>query len=449
MDIIIGLFITFCVLIFSILSGVFIGYPLLLGYLIFVYISFRRGFNFRNIISMSLNGGKKALIVIKILLLIGAITGIWMASGTVPAIILYGIRYMSADFFILSAFLITCIVSLLLGTSLGTVSTVGIALILIADTGNVNLNVVAGAIMAGAYFGDRCSPMSSSASLVATLTNTNLYKNIYNMLLTSIIPFIISVVIYIILSLQNPLNVVQSNMSSDLLDTFKLNWVVLIPAVIILIFSIFRVNVKISMFISIIAATVIAVMLQNYKPLEALRFILLGFNLDSSNPLSSILRGGGIISMWKASLVVFISCSLSGIFGGTDMLKSVEGFLSRAKSRYMLLIYTTITGIFTAAFGCNQTITIVLSHHFMHKKYAENNIDNYQLAVDLENTGVVIAALIPWNIAALVPITTMGVDSAGYIPYASYLYLIPIVNILYLKYSEVKKSKLSQVLASG
>ena len=201
MDIIIGLLITFCILVFSILQGVFIGYPLLLGYVIFAYISYCRGFKLKEVARMSLNGGKKALIVIKIFGLIGAITGIWMASGTVPAIIYYGINYMSADFFILYTFLITCVVSFLLGTSLGTVSTVGIALILIARTGNVNLNIVAGAIMAGAYFGDRCSPMSSSASLVATLTNTKLYTNIYNMVLTSVMPFSISIIIYVLNSL--------------------------------------------------------------------------------------------------------------------------------------------------------------------------------------------------------------------------------------------------------
>ena len=197
------------------------------------------------------------------------------------------------------------------------------------------------------------------------------------------------------------------------------------------------------MLISVLVALSIALIVQQYQFLESIKYIVLGFNLDPSSPLESILRGGGIISMWKASLVVFISCSLSGIFEGTHMLKAIDNVLSRAKSRFMLLVYTTITSIFTAAFGCNQTITIVLSHHFMEKKYKENNIDNYQLAVDMENTGVVIAALIPWNIAALVPTLTMGVDSAGFIPYASYLYLLPIVNIIYLKLTEIKERKVS------
>ena len=147
--------------------------------------------------------------------------------------------------------------------------------------------------------------------------------------------------------------------------------------------------------------------------------------------------------MWKASFVVFVSCALSGIFDGTNMLKNIEDILMRGKSRYILFIYTAITSIVTAAFGCNQSIATVLTHHLMNKSYEDKNIDSYQLAIDLENTGVVLAALIPWNIAAFVPTITMGVSSTKFIPYAFYLYLIPIINIFYLKILEIKNKKLS------
>lgn len=441
MDIIISMFVTFCVLIFSVYKGIFVGYALLLSFFIFIWISWRRGFILSDIIKMSFNGGKKAFVVLEIFLLIGVITGIWMASGTVPSIIYYGIKYMNPNFFILYTFIISCVVSFLLGTSLGTVSTVGVALILMAKSGNVNTNIVAGAIIAGAYFGDRCSPMSSSAILVANLTKTNLYTNISNMFKTSVIPFILSIIIYFILSLQEPINFMQNNMDTEIATIFKINWIILLPAIIILIFSLFKIDVKLSMIISIIAASAIAIIFQQYKPIEVLRFIVLGFQLDSPSPLQNILKGGGIISMWQASLVVFISCALSGIFNGTNMLKNIEDILMKAKTRYMLFIYTTITSIVTAAFGCNQSISTVLTHNLIGKSYEDKNVDKYQLAIDLENTGVVLAALIPWNIAAFVPTMTMEVSSIGFIPYAFYLYLIPIVNILYLKILEIKNNK--------
>ncbi|WDC85696.1 Na+/H+ antiporter NhaC family protein [Caloramator sp. mosi_1] len=225
------------------------------------------------------------------------------------------------------------------------------------------------------------------------------------------------------------------------METFKINAFVLIPAIIILILSLFKVDVKISMFISILTASSIAVLLQKYTVKEVFIFLVLGFKLDSSNPLNFILKGGGIISMWKAALVVFISCALSGIFSTTNMFKTVEEVLLKAKSRYTLFLYTAITSIITAAFGCNQSISIILTQHLMSKSYENNEIDNYQLSLDIENTAVVLAAIIPWNIAAFVPTTAMKVSSTGFIPYAVYLYLLPIINFTYIYFSEVKLNK--------
>jgi NhaC family Na+:H+ antiporter len=125
------------------------------------------------------------------------------------------------------------------------------------------------------------------------------------------------------------------------------------------------------------------------------------------------------------------------------MLQNIEDILMRAKTRYMLFIYTTITSIVTAAFGCNQSISSVLTYSLMNKSYEDKNIDRHELAVDLENTGIVLSALIPWNIAAFVPTMTMGVSSAGFIPYAFYIYLIPLTSILYFKILEIKNNKFS------
>ncbi|AKL97293.1 malate-2H(+)/Na(+)-lactate antiporter MleN [Clostridium aceticum] len=436
MDIIAGMLITFCVLIFSIYKGIFVGYPLLMGFLIFSYISLRRGFSLSEILIMSYTGGKKAFVVLKIFVLIGAITAIWMAAGTVPGIVYYGIKFMNPNFFILYTFLISSLVSFLLGTSLGTVSTVGLALIVMAKSGNVDPNIAAGAIIAGAYFGDRCSPMSSSANLVANLTETNLYINIRNMFKTSIIPLLLSMVLYTIISFQQPLSFIGSSIDNEIVKIFTINWYVLLPSLIIIVLSILKVNVKLSMLFSILAASIISVSLQQQTLPQILRYMLLGFHLDSASPLYTIIKGGGIVSMWKASLVVFVSCSLAGVFDGTNMLKSVENILMKAKTRFQLFSYTTGVSILTAAFGCNQSIAAVLTNQLMTNTYKEKNVDKYALAIDLENTGIVLAALIPWNIAAFVPTSTMNVSSIGFIPYAFYLYLLPIVNIIYFKISE-------------
>ena len=261
MDIIVSMLVTFLVLIFSVYKGIFVGIPLLIGFFIFTFISWRRGFSLKNIFIMSYTGGKKAFVVLEIFILIGAITAIWMAAGTVPGIVYYGIKLMNPNFFILYAFLICSLTSFLLGTSLGTVSTVGLALIVMAKGGNVNLNIATGAIIAGAYLGDRCSPMSSSASLVASLTETNLFTNIRNMFTTAAIPFIASIILYTLFSLKQPLSFVGSSIDSELTNIFNINWLVLLPAIIIIVCSIFKVNVKISMLFSILIASVISISL--------------------------------------------------------------------------------------------------------------------------------------------------------------------------------------------
>ncbi|MGM9532461.1 Na+/H+ antiporter NhaC family protein [Intestinibacter sp.] len=433
MDIVVGLCITFISLLFCVFKGIFVGYPLLFGFCIFLYISCKRGFAIKDLMKMAFDEGKQSFIVLEIFVLIGMITSVWMASGTVPSIIYYALKYINLNYFVVYAFIITCIVAFLLGTSLGTVSTIGIALILIAKSGGMNVNLVAGAILSGAYFGDRCSPVSSSAFLVANLTKTDIYTNISNMFKTSVVPFIITVVLYYIFSINSSNDFAQITLDKEIVSSFKVGIVILIPAIIILLFAAFKVNVMISMSISIVAAVVIAIIFQGYSPMEVLNLLVFGFEMDLSNSLHSILKGGGILSMWQAAFVVFLSCSLSGIFTGTNMLKSVEDLMMKARGRFSLFIHTIIVSFLTAAFGCNQSISSVLTYNLLHKSYEANGMDNYKLAIDLENTGITLAATIPWNLSVFVPALTMDVSNVGLIPYAFYLFLIPLVNLLLIK----------------
>lgn len=434
METVFGLVITFVMLMFSIYKGIFIGYPLLISFFIFVIISLRKGYSIAAISKMAYDGGKKSFVVLKIFILIGAITAVWMSSGTVPSIVYYGINLMNPNYFIFYAFIISSLVSFLLGTSLGTVSTVGLALIVMAKSGEVNTSIAAGAIIAGAYFGDRCSPMSSSANLIANLTETELFINIKNMLKSAVLPFILSLILYFVVSLSSPLNTASGGIDKAIVKSFEISILALLPSIIILVLSIFRVNVKISMFLSIALAGVLSIYIQDYKINEVLYFILMGFHLDFANPLYLIIKGGGIISMLRPAIVVFISCSLAGIFEGTKTLQSVEKLLLKANSRSSLFLYTTIVSILTAAFGSNQSIAAVLTASLMDKAYKQNSVDKYQMALDLENTGIVLSALIPWNLAAFVPTSTMDVSPVGFIPYAFYLYLLPITSYMILRY---------------
>jgi len=437
--IVLSVIIAFILLILCTLNGLFIGFPLVLCFLNFAFIAWKKGYPVKDIVRMSLIGGRKSFIVLRILILVGAITSLWMASGTTPAILYYGVQLIDPKLFIMYAFLISSSVSFLLGTSFGTVSTVGLSLILMAKSGNIDVNMAAGAIIAGAYFGDRCSPMSSSANLVVQLTETHLYPNIKNMFKTGALPLVLSILFYLMLSLHHPLTFTQNAMAPEIINIFHLHWATLLPALAILILAIIRVDVKISMLVSIVLAMIISYSLQHDTIQQIFTITLVGFHLDIDTPLRAILKGGGILSMWKISVIVYVSCCCSGVFAETDILQNLDEILLTAKSRSATFLMTTIVSIATAILGCSQTIAIVLTNSLMNKVYVTNKFNRYQLAVDIENTCVPLSALIPWNIAAFVLSSTMNVSLIGFIPYAIYLYLLPLTQILSIKFWAKRK----------
>jgi NhaC family Na+:H+ antiporter len=390
--------------------------------------------------TMGFASSQKSFPVLSILLLIGVVTAVWMAAGTVPALVYYGTQLLSPRYFILSAFILTSLVSMLLGTSFGTVSTIGVALMTMARGSEVNPNLVAGAIIAGAYFGDRCSPMSSSANLVASITKTKLYENIKNMMVTAWLPLLVSSLFYLILSMTNPVKVANNTLIPEIPKIFDVNVLVLLPALIILILSLWQVEVKLSLLISVIASLILGMFYQSYSLLQLIKFAFFGFSLESTSPLTSILNGGGMFSMIKVSVVVIISTLFAGIIAGTRIVETIESFLIKPSSRSNLFLNTVIVGLASAAFGCTQTIAILLTQQLVKEKYEKGQLDRYELATDLENTVVVLSPLIPWNIAGLVPATIL-MTNAGFIPYAFYLYSLPLFSFIHFKLSEITNTK--------
>ena len=423
--------ITFLLLVLSVYKGIFLGYALLAALAMFTLIAIKMGYKPKDIFTIIINGGKNSLIVIQIFVLIGAVIAMWMASGTVPAIVYYGLKFLRPDAFILSAFLISCFVSFLIGTSVGTSGTVGIAMMLIAKSGGVNISVVAGAIIAGAYFGDRCSPMSSSANLVAFVTDTNIYENVKNMLKTSVVPIILSIFFYIIVSRIFPLNSSGNAISGEIAKSFNVGIIVLLPGAIIIAFSLFRINVKYSIICSLIAAAFLGIFLQQESIKDCIRYFFFGYTMNNNGPLYSIVKGGGVISMLNTCFVLFIASSLAGLIEKTEMLKGVEAITEKADSRFKIYRNVLITSIFTAAIGCCQAFTILLTDVLNAKAYQRNSLDKYSRAIDLENTSVLISALIPWNLSLLLPMTVLGTDFSC-IPFLFYIYILPLWNLLFL-----------------
>ena len=417
----------FCSLLFSLYVKISLLYPLLLGLAAFSISAYFRGYSLPDLLAMMLKGSRQSLLVIRIFVLIGIITAVWRASGTIPFIVYHGIAYLSEQYFVLSAFILSSLMSFLLGTSFGTVGTMGVILMVLARSGQVDTNVAAGAIIAGAYFGDRCSPMSSSANLVAVLTRTRLYLNLANMLKSSVLPFLASCAGYAFFSLRHPLIGEDNPIVAAIPQAFDLNPVALAPALLILALAALRIDVKISMGLSSLAGMAIAVFIQQVSPAELLGYIATGYRLNQAGPLSEVMQGGGLLSMVPVSLIVLISSAYSGLFAGTGLLRDIERVYELISRKVGIYAGTVVTSFATAAFGCNQTLAVMLTHQLTQGAYEKKRLSRYRLALDLENTVIVISVLIPWNIAGAVPAAALSADS-GFIPYALYLFFVPLAN---------------------
>jgi NhaC family Na+:H+ antiporter len=431
MDFLIALIIFTASLIFSIARGISILVPLVIGLICFMAASMHKGFKLKEVLDLVRKGMAKALIVIRIFILIGIITAVWRSCGTIPYFVYYGTKIINPEYFILFSFFLSCAVSFTLGTSFGTVGTIGIVLMVLAKSGGVDIRPAAGAIIAGAYFGDRCAPTSSSANLIAAITGTEIYDNVKSMLKTGILPFVISIVAYFFISKTNPLKAGDSALLNEIPLYFNLNALVLVPAALIFILALFRVNVKISMLASIASGIIISLFVQGQETLDVIKTIIIGFRLEGTGELPKIISGGGLISMIKVSLIVLIASSYSGIFEETGMLEDIQKMLEKMSRKAGVYFTTIVTSAVTASFFCNQTLSSIMTHQLMKKIYEEKGYSKSELAIDLENTVIMISALIPWNIAVAVPLATLSADE-GSIIYALYIYLVPLLNMIRL-----------------
>lgn len=431
MDIIIGFLLSFLLLIYGVIRGIYIGYCLFISFLIFFFIAIKQGNKPRLLLHKAWQGGQKALVVLRIFLLIGLVTASWLSAGTIPAIVYYSVKVMKAELFLVFAFLISSLVSYMLGTSFGTASTIGLVLIIMARSGKINLNLVGGAILSGCYFGDRASPMSSSANLISNLTEAELYSMLKNFLKTTILPFILTSLIYLFLSLSNPLKLSDSQIVIDLQNNFTINYFILIPALAMLVLSLFQIRVRSSMLVSIVLGSIISILVQGNSLANLTKTLIFGYRLKANNPLANILKGGGLISMLQPAFIVFVSCSMTGILEAIGLFEMVDKIFNNIKKRWQLFSATALVSFFAAAFGGNQSIAVVMTSQIMKDIYERHKVDKYGLATDISNTTILFAPMIPWNIANLVPATTLSVNPAKIVPYAFYLYLPFLINWLY------------------
>ena len=397
-------------------------YALIVGYIIFITYGFMKGHNLIVLIKKSFEGVLTVKNILLVFVLIGMITALWRASGTIAFIVYIGSKLISPSILILLTFLLCSILSVLIGTSLGTAATMGVICFSIGKAMGINPYYVGGAVLSGIYFGDRCSPMLTSALLIAELTKTNLYTNIKLMIKTSIIPFVMTCLFYLFLGFNSTVSNISVNVTEIFKQNYNLNIIVIIPAILIIIFSILKINVKKTMMVSIVISFIIAMFIQKENIVSLMKYCIFGYH-NSNEKLNLMMKGGGILSMLNVGLIVGISSSYSGIFKETKMLLSLKEYLkdfSKKTSNYFVIF---LSSIISGAIACNQSLGIILTNEL-----CEEIVDKQKRAIILENTVILLTGLIPWNTAMVVPLKTLDVGvMSGF--FAFYLYFLPLWNL--------------------
>ena len=401
-------------------TGLSVAWALLGGLLLFWALGRRQGFTHRQLWEMAWKKCQKSLIVVEVIFLIGIITGLWRVGGTIPYCIVAGVRLVTPELFLVVAFLLCVALSYVLGTSYGVSSTMGVILMALARSGGVDPTLTAGVILSGVYFGDRCSPASSAASLVAAVTDTDLYRNVRQMLRTGLLPTLLTLGAYAFLSWRNPLARVDQGVLDALEEGFSLSWLALLPAAVMFLLPLFKVPIKWAMAGSIAVSAALAVAVQGFTPGQVLLAAWEGYH-PADRALDAVLGGGGITSMMVSYVIVLLTGLYSGILEGTGDLEPLQHkaeSLAGKMGRFPAMI---VVSALTAMVLCNQAVTSILSEQLLRRRYD----DREELAMDIENSGILIAGLVPWSIACSIPLTMLGA-SYGAVGYALLLWLIPL-----------------------
>lgn len=408
-------------LIGSIMAGIPILAALAIGYLIFFAYSLNCGYSAMDIFAMSWKGIKTAKNILLTFLFIGMLTALWRAAGTIPAIVSYCAGLMNPAVMILMAFLLNCLVSVLTGTAFGTAATMGVICMTMAKAVGCNEILAGGAILSGVFFGDRCSPVSTSALLVAELTHTNIFDNIRLMVKTTILPLILTCVFYCVCGIVFPAaGSGNLSLAESFSSVFRLGLIPILPAVVIMVLSLFRVQVRKAMLASIVTALGVCLFWQHTDP-SLIVGILVGGYKSPDPAISSMIDGGGIMSMVRVALIITISSSYSGIFEETGLLnglKSKMGTVSRKITPFGTILMTSVAAGMVA---CNQTLATMLVDQICK----ELEPDPQKFAIDMENSVIVVAPLVPWSIAGAVPLASVSAPLTSIVA-AVFLYLLPL-----------------------
>lgn len=395
----------------------------------------RLGYNWDDFQEAIIEKIAKALPATLILWSVGFLIGSWMFSGTVPMIIFYGVQIVNPKFLLVTAFIISALISTVTGTSWGSAGTIGVALMGIAGGLGVSLPATAGAVVAGAYFGDKMSPLSDTTNLAPIAAGSELYEHIQHMFYTTIPAAVVSIIVYTIVGfgssgeLSTPENV--QILLSQLSSMFNWNIILILPVFIIIYGSLKQWPTIPTMLGTSLFSIFLGYSIQGFSMQDGFASLISGFNVnmtaftgDVSADVLALINRGGVASVTQTTVLIFSAMGFAGIVSKTGMLDAVLEKLMEKVQSTTGIILSTIASCATVAFVTGSSyLSILIPGELFSEVYKRKKLHAKNLSRTLEDSGTVLVPLIPWSAAGAYMTATLGVPTIEYLPWAILNYM--------------------------
>ena len=425
-------------------------------------IAFKLGYTWLDIQKGIIKSINSSLPSILILFLVGSLAGSWLLSGVVPAFIYYGIQILNAKIFLVAACVICIVVSMATGSSWTTSATIGIALIGIGRALDISDGLVAGAILSGAYFGDKMSPLSDTTNLAPAMAGSDLISHIKYLSLTTVPSIIISLVIFILLGFNISDSIGLNNaevISSTIKEKFYISPVLFIVPLTVIILIYKKIKAVPALFVGVILGSVFALIFQSglvldvsnsetntWKALFSGTMISLygSISINTSNPLvTDLLSSSGMFGMLDTIWLVICAMIFGGVMEKAGFLKQITSIiLNKIKSSGSLISSTAGTCIFFNLTASDQYLSIVVPGKMYSSIYKEKGLAPENLSRTLEDGGTVTSVLVPWNTCGAYHASVLNVATLTYLPFCFFNLISPIMTILFV-YLKIKIKRIA------